>query len=724
MRGSTAPGPAVEQFFQYSLLGLLASGFLALAGSGRLHPVIIAITAAALVVRALLIAGVLDFEVRGVLTTWLALACIVFYGIDFQFLSRDFMTATVRLVLLLAAVQAVSASTNRDYVYLRIVAFLELLAACVVSANLNFFVFLALFLIFAIGTFAAGEIRKSAARTGVVVRVAEGRVPLRLASLTAALALGILIMTCGLFFLLPRTARAALQHLVSSRYYVTGFSNEVQLGGAGEIEQRNTAVLHIGMEDGSRPPAPLRWKGGTLAQFDGRRWFNRPGLAETFLRNRQGCFILETSSQRIRDEKLITYVVHVSDEAGGALFFAGDPAYLWLDAPAVLRTAPGSYRPRYGLAGGFTYEASSFAQRTDMQAAGDVPGPAWETYLQLPKLDPRIAPLAAALSRNAPSNLEKARALEGYLREHYGYTLRQPHRPPADPLAAFLFERRKGHCEYFASALAVMLRTLDIPARVATGFQGGIYNPISGRQIIRASDAHSWVEAWFPDRGWMTLDPTPPAAAGAEDTLASRLSMWTDAAAVFWQDWVLDYNLSQQLTLAARVEESSRRFRFTMPDLFSGSWWSIQLARRDRSIRLARGYGMPALVAVLAAAGLIWLGPWLARTARTRGRVRGIQRGDVRAGDATLLYQRMLRLLHRRGIEKPVWLTPFEFAAMVQQPELAVLVEAVTRAYNELRFGEQPAAAQRMMALLDQMEQKWSFGQFGDRRRISAPGIH
>jgi hypothetical protein len=200
--------------------------------------------------------------------------------------------------------------------------------------------------------------------------------------------------------------------------------------------------------------------------------------------------------------------------------------------------------------------------------------------------------------------------------------------------------------------------------------------------------------------------------------------MWTDAAAVFWQDWVLDYNLSQQLTLAARVEESSRRFRFTMPDLFSGSWWSIQLARRDRSIRLARGYGMPALVAVLAAAGLIWLGPWLARTARTRGRVRGIQRGDVRAGDATLLYQRMLRLLHRRGIEKPVWLTPFEFAAMVQQPELAVLVEAVTRAYNELRFGEQPAAAQRMMALLDQMEQKWSFGQFGDRRRISAPGIH
>jgi hypothetical protein len=170
---------------------------------------------------------------------------------------------------------------------------------------------------------------------------------------------------------------------------------------------------------------------------------------------------------------------------------------------------------------------------------------------------------------------------------------------------------------------------------------------------------------------------------------------------VFWQDWVLDYNLSQQLTLAARVEESSRRFRFTTPDLFSGSWWNAQ---RGRSIQLARRFGLPAFVAVLAATGLIWLGPLLARAARTRGRVRAIQQGDVRAGDATLLYRKMLRLLDRRGIEKPAWLTPFEFAAMVREPELAPLVEDVTRAYNELRFGEQPAAAQRMMALLERME--------------------
>ena len=612
------------------------------------------------------------------------------------------MTATVRLVLFLAAVKAISASTNRDYVYLRIVAFLELLAACVISANLNFFAFLALFLIFAIGTFAAGEIRRSAMRKGVVVRVAEGTVPMRLGSLTGALAVGILIMTCGLFYLLPRTARAAL-HLVSNRYFVTGFSNDVHIGGTGEIEQRKTAVLHILMDDGG-PPGPLKWKGGTLAQFDGHRWFNPPGLTETFARNHQGCFTLEPSIQRLRDpnERTLTYVVHVGEEAGGALFFSGDPAYLCLDVPSILRSAPGSYRPRFDLGGGFSYQASSFAQRSDLQAAGDAPSSALrEMYLQLPRLDPRIAQLAATVSVNGASKLAKARMVERYLRDNYTYTLRQADKPVADPLATFLFDRRKGHCEYFASALAVMLRTLDIPTRVATGFEGGIYNPISGRQLIRASDAHSWVEAWLPDRGWITLDATPPALA-ADETMSSRFSMWIDAASVFWQDWVLDYNLSQQLTLAARVEESSRRFRFAAPDLFSVPWWN---ARRDRGIQLAQRYGFPAVVVLLALGGLVWLGPLLARRARTRGRVRGIQHGDVRAGDATLLYQRMLRLLHRRGIEKPAWLTPFEFAALVREPDLAVLVEDVTRAYNELRFGEHPAAAQRMIHLLEQLEQ-------------------
>src|SRR5262249_34514380 len=123
-------------------------------------------------------------------------------------------------------------------------------------------------------------------------------------------------------------------------------------------------------------------------------------------------------------------------------------------------------------------------------------------FLQLPPLDSRIDRLAHQMAEGATTEDEKARQIERHLRRDFGYTLELLPSAVADPLAHFLFERKKGHCEYFASAMAVMLRTLGIPSRVITGFQSGVYNPITHLQVVRASDAHSWVEAWINGRGW------------------------------------------------------------------------------------------------------------------------------------------------------------------------------------------------------------------------------
>jgi len=92
---------------------------------------------------------------------------------------------------------------------------------------------------------------------------------------------------------------------------------------------------------------------------------------------------------------------------------------------------------------------------------------------------------------------------------HYGYTLQLLSTPVADPLANFLFVRKQGHCEYFASSMAVMLRTLHIPARVVNGFRSDEFNDVTGNYVVRAKNAHSWVEAYFPGYGWTTFDPTP-----------------------------------------------------------------------------------------------------------------------------------------------------------------------------------------------------------------------
>src|SRR5205823_4276291 len=131
----------------------------------------------------------------------------------------------------------------------------------------------------------------------------------------------------------------------------------------------------------------------------------------------------------------------------------------------------------------------------------------------------RIPELARSLTAASLTDLERARAIERALRTGYGYTLELPATEEADPLAHFLFSRRKGHCEYFASAMAVLLRSIGIPARLATGFQSGVYNSISDLWLIRTRDAHSWVEAWIPGRGWTTFDPTP-ADPGSSGSLA------------------------------------------------------------------------------------------------------------------------------------------------------------------------------------------------------------
>ena len=101
-----------------------------------------------------------------------------------------------------------------------------------------------------------------------------------------------------------------------------------------------------------------------------------------------------------------------------------------------------------------------------------------------------------------------------YLKTRFGYTLQLPRTPVNDPIANFLFERKQGHCEYFASSMAVMLRTLGIPSRVVNGFRSDEFNDLTGNYVVRAKDAHSWVEAYFPGYGWQTFDPTPAGASG------------------------------------------------------------------------------------------------------------------------------------------------------------------------------------------------------------------
>ena len=691
---------SVERFFQFSLLGLVASGYLAVAGSGYLDAPTVALTTAGLVLRGLLICGLFRFEISERASTAITVTYAVFFVADYFLLSRDFLAATVHLLFFLAVMKILTARTNRDYLYTAVIAFLELLAAAILSINFNFFLFLALYLIFAIAALTSGEIRRSMGRSALTWRGGGQRLYPRLSVLTGLVTAGILALTAVLFFILPRTAEAAFSHLVAHRIFLPGFSNQVTLGDIGEIKTNSRPVMHIKIWS-AVPVGPLKWRGAGLTDFDGKRWTNRARPPEPLAVENDHAILAQPAAGR-----RISYHVDVEAIENDTLFFAGTPLTLDLHARTLYRSETGAVRVAHPSPVGLHYDAWSLLEEQPEVAPVPYPAPilslaARSTYLQLPTLDRRITELARSFAAGAGNDLERARAIERHLRSDFGYTLQLPDRETADPLAYFLFTRRKGHCEYFASAMAVMLRSLDIPARMATGFQSGVYNPVSDLWLVRASDAHSWVEGWIPGHGWTTFDPTPPDPNPPGFALLTRMTLYLDAAETFWQQWVVDYNLTRQGALAYRMEQGAHRMGLSGFDTLLGmrAFWDQYATGWLRRFGL-RMVGTTAVLVALA----LGAGPLL-RLLRMRRRVALVRRGQASVADATLLYKRMLHILKRRGYQKPVWFTPAEFAASLPRTELGAAVDEFTVTYNALRFGGHTDAASKLSMLLDQMEQ-------------------
>ncbi|HTB12665.1 MAG TPA: DUF3488 and transglutaminase-like domain-containing protein [Bryobacteraceae bacterium] len=698
-RTSSAPAPPkiVERFFEFSLLGMVASGYFAVASSGYLDLPTAVLTLAALCLRTLMAAGVWEVQISGGLADALALTFVAFYPLDYLYISGAFLPATLHFIFFLLVCKVLTARSTRDFTYLKVLAALELLGAAILSTSLSFFAFLALFLLFAIASFASGEVRVSTQLQRTVVRGALRTFPRRLGVLAIFLFAGILTMTAALFFVLPRTARAALERFVPARYHLPGFANEVTLGQLGEIKQSSAPVMHIRKYVGEGF-LDVRWRGAALTEFDGRRWFNTKEAGEDIRVQPDHSVTIRTG--RTRPGERLVYRVQLSEIAPETLFFAGTPQWISINVPGIHVTRGGSVRVSNAGTNGLRYNAASVIEdeistpRTPLEPLSPFDR---DDMLLLPeKLDVRIPRLAREIIEGSPTEDAKARAIEKYLRRNYGYTLQLLPATVPDPLANFLFERRKGHCEYFASAMAVMLRSVGIPSRVVTGFASGVYNPLTGWQVVRASDAHSWVEAWISGHGWRTFDPTPPDPSAIQSPFMSRAALFFDAAEQFWQDWVLSYDLDRQIALAARVQQSSRGAKVR--------WMENAISWFAGAARSSAGYAPVAAVMMFLAIVAVMFGPGASRWLKGAIRVRRLKRGEGEASDATLLYQRMLALLERRGIQKPPWLTPYEFARVLPATELSPLVDDLTTAYIEFRFGGKRDAAPRMVQLLDRLE--------------------
>ncbi|RMF87713.1 MAG: DUF4129 domain-containing protein, partial [Nitrospinota bacterium] len=322
-------------------------------------------------------------------------------------------------------------------------------------------------------------------------------------------------------------------------------------------------------------------------------------------------------------------------------------------------------------------------------------------YLQLPPLAPRLYQLAREVTAEASTPYEKARRLAAYLRSHYRYSL-SLHLPQGDPVEYFLFVSRAGHCEYFASAMTLLLRTLGIPARYVTGFQRGEWNDFGRYFLVRQRDAHAWVEAYFPAYGWLAFDPTPSrpvqASAGWTEELP-LFSQYLDALRMRWYAYVIGYNSRHQMELATGLGTSILQLKEKV--VASGRvisrWgrylWQQVLQQEEVWAMIPQSWTLfwGTFFLCLGIWGGVWAGRnWLERRKRRRN-------GEP----VEVFYHDLLRLLAQQGYPKPPQYTLQEFVALLarEEPEWALPLQRFTEIYYRTRFGGKALQAEERAQL-------------------------
>ena len=325
-----------------------------------------------------------------------------------------------------------------------------------------------------------------------------------------------------------------------------------------------------------------------------------------------------------------------------------------------------------------------------------LPEPILERYLQIPeRMDSgRVSQLAAEWARDFATPYEKARAVERHLRTDYGYSLETRLVPGGDFVGHFLFESREGHCEYFATSMVMMLRTLGIPSRIVNGFYSTEWSNLSRVFTVRQKDAHSWVEVYFDNYGWMTFDPTPPGGLGrtlTSNALVRGLQSLLDAARVRWYRHMIDYDYTSQIgivrgviRLAHKVGKVVERLQLSSSRGIASSFG--QAGRKVGTVAVAL-----ALVALCVA--LVYAG--LSFRVGTGGRRACPGKRKPFSGP----YAELLRRLKRLGYVRITSETPREFALRVARAPGLEPVRPITESYYAERFASKPLSQDDLRVL-------------------------
>ncbi len=515
--------------------------------------------------------------------------------------------------------------------------------------------------------------------TVVEAAVPEGeQLPVR--AVVRPLAMGLVFAVAGavaFFIFFPRLnwnmgARRASPGLGTA---TSGFSDTVRLGGTGTLKSNPRVVLRARLSpDPGNEHLGAYWVGRTYDTFDGQEWTtigNPSGRRGTRVTLRPGA------------ESLVHQRIELLPAYGSRTLIALEtPARL---GNAVAHTPAGSRRTSLQELGGdelrfmvqalgYTYEVYSVPPGTNT-VPGKLQPLERDQLLALPDaLDPRVEQLARRVAGNEKEPLAAANKLVSFLQREYAYTL-ELGGEMEDPVANFLFERREGHCEHFATALTLMLRSLGFQARLATGFFGG--ERVADEYIVRAGDAHAWTHVLVPGTGFVTVDATPPAfrTSQSQPWLESLVTLY-EAIEARWRTSVVDYTFRDQLNFVRGMVRPPK-----------------QRGAEEQRTRLppARAWAMALVVGAVVYAAWSFLSRRGARTP---------------VHQATRFVDAVERQLARAGIRPLEGETLEDVSARLAREAhpLAPTLAPLTRRYLEARFGQRPLLSGESARLLQELE--------------------
>jgi protein-glutamine gamma-glutamyltransferase len=512
------------------------------------------------------------------------------------------------------------------------------------------------------------------------------------------------VLAVPLFAILPRVRSPyIIGHNLggSSQMEAAGFSDEVTLDSIGQIRSSRAVAMRLVEEGGIDPDREMRFKAATYDVYLGGTWRRSPtrGVLQRAERVR---FYLSPSQRPARWVKIWLQPLH-----SRSLPLPVESVVVEPQTPLLEMDEGGAVSFGFNPLEVREYRVGLAARPVLL---GAVPGAAKDTALNQAGVTPRIADLAHQVMGVDGTAAERARRLETYLIQSYQYTLDFRGRTAENPIEEFLFRYRSGQCEYFASSMVLMLRSQGIPARLATGFLGGEYNPFEGYFIVRESNAHAWVEAYLPGEGWRIYDPTPPAGLpSAEQGGAWSLTRQAWDYVLFrWDRYVLTYGLYDQIRIFSslrsawqdfwKIFERDKQVTVTASPVPMAP--AAQTAPAPRSswldVPLPVALGLTLLAAVIYALYLRYRPPLT----------------------ATAAYRRLRQRLGRSGAPVPDSVPPLRLhrEAEARYPAASAPMARVIDFYLRESFGGEPLGEQEREALKEALEEAEKGFREGQRR--------